>query len=168
MIRVYIRNILRFFTVILLQVLLLDNIQLGGYLNPYFYVIFIILLPFEVPNWFLLLIAFILGFTIDLFNGTPGIHAAATVFMAFMRPFALKSFSPRDGYESGTYPRMHFYGIEWFAKYTLFLVLAHNVALFFIETFRFSDIFYTFIRIILSTILTTMIILISQFFIYRK
>ena len=81
MIRIYIRNILRFFTVILLQVLLLDNVQLGGYLSPYFYVIFIILLPFESPKWLLLCLAFLLGLSVDLFNGTPGMHAAASVFM---------------------------------------------------------------------------------------
>jgi hypothetical protein len=168
MISIYIRNILRFFTVILLQVLLLDNVQMSGYLSPYFYIIFIILLPFEVPNWLLLSLAFILGFSIDLFNGTPGMHAAASVFIAFMRPFTLKNFSPRDGYESGTFPRVHYYGIEWFTKYTLILVLSHHFFLFFIEAFRFSDIFYTLFRIILNSILTSIIIVLSQFFIYRK
>jgi hypothetical protein len=95
-------------------------------------------------------------------------HAASAVFMAFMRPFTLKNFSPRDGYESGTFPRVYFYGLEWFAKYTLILVLSHHFFLFFIETFRFSDIFFTLSRIVLSTILTSIIIVLSQFFIYRK
>jgi hypothetical protein len=168
MIRIYIRYILMFFVVILLQVLLLDNIQLGGYLSPFFYILFILLLPFEIPSWLLLSFAFLLGFSVDLFNGTPGMHAASSVFMAFMRPFTLKNFSPRDGYESGTYPRVHFYGLEWFTKYTLILVLSHHFFLFFIEAFRFSDIFFTLSRIVLSTILTSIIIVLSQFFIYRK
>jgi rod shape-determining protein MreD len=168
MIRIYIRNILRFFTVILIQVLLLDNVQMEEYLNPYFYVIFIILLPFEVPNWLLLCLAFILGFSVDLFNGTPGLHASATVFMAFMRPFTLKNFSPRDGYESGTFPRVHYYGIEWFIKYTVFLVLSHHFFLLFVEAFRFSDLFFLLSRVVLNTILTSVIIVLSQFFIYRK
>ena len=168
MIRIYLRNILGFFTIILLQVLILDNIQMGGYLNPYFYIIFIILLPFEIPNWLLLCLSFLLGFSVDLFNGTPGMNAAASVFMAFMRPFTLKNFSPRDGYESGTFPRIHYYGIEWFTKYALFLVLSHHFFLFFIEAFRFSDILFTLARIILNTLLTTTIIVLSQFFIFRK
>jgi rod shape-determining protein MreD len=168
MIRIYLRNTLIFFTAILIQVLLLDNIQLGGYLNPYFYVIFILLLPFETPSWLLLFSAFLLGFSVDLFNGTPGMHAAASVFMAFLRPFTLKNFSTRDGYEPGTFPRAHYYGFEWFAKYTLFLVLSHHFFLFFIEAFHFSDIFFTLGRIILSTILTSLIIVLSQFFIYKR
>ncbi len=168
MIRIYVRNILSFFVLILLQVLLLDNIQLGGYLNPYFYVIFIILMPFQTPRWMLIILAFFLGLSIDLFNGTPGMHAAATVFMAFARPFVLKNFSPREGYESGSFPRIHYYGIEWFTKYALILVLSHHLFLFFIETFHFSDLFFTLGRIISNTILTSLIIVLSQFFIYRK
>ncbi len=168
MIRIYLRSILRFFTLILLQVLLLDNIQMGGYLSPYFYVIFILLLPFETPKWLLLSLAFIMGLSIDLFNGTPGMHAAASVFMAFLRPFTLKNFSPRDGYETGSFPRIHFYGIEWFTKYAIILVLSHHFFLFFIEAFRFSDIFFTMGRIILNTILTSILIVLSQFFIFRR
>jgi len=168
MIRIYLRNIIRFFAVILIQVLLLDNIQLGGYLNPYFYVIFIVLLPFESPKWLLLILAFLLGLSVDLFNGTPGMHAAASLFMAFVRPSVLKNFSPRDGYEAGTFPRIHYYGIEWFTKYTVLLVLSHHLVLFSLEIFSFTDVFFTMGRIILSTILTSLIIVLSQFFIYRK
>jgi len=168
MINIYIRNILSFFTVVLLQVLLLDNIQLGGYLNPYFYVIFILLLPFETPKWLLIILAFMLGLSVDLFNGTPGMHASASVFMAFMRPFTLKNFSPREGYESGTFPRVYYYGIRWFAKYTIIMILSHQLFLFLVESFHFSDILFTLARVILSTVLTSLLILISQFFIYRK
>ncbi len=168
MIRIYIRNIIRFFTVILLQILLFNNIEVSGYLNPYFYVIFILLLPFEVPGWLLLSTAFALGFTMDMFMSTPGMHASATVFMAFLRPFVLKNFSPRDGYEPGTFPRVHYYGIKWFAKYTLILVVAHHLFLFMVEMFRFSDLPQILLRTILSSLITTLLILISQFFIYRR
>jgi rod shape-determining protein MreD len=157
-----------FFTAILLQVLLLDNVQMSGYLSPYFYVIFILLLPFETPSWLILILAFLLGLSVDLFNGTPGMHAAASVFMAFARPFALKNFSPRDGYESTTFPGVSYYGLEWFAKYTIILVLSHHLFLFFTEAFRFTDILYTLARIILSTALTSILIILSQFFIFRK
>jgi hypothetical protein len=157
-----------YFVVILLQVLIMNNIQFSGYLNPFFYIIFILLLPFEIPNWLLLVLAFFIGFTIDLLSGIPGMHAAACVFMAFLRPFVLKSFSPHDGYEKGTFPRVYYYGIEWFAKYSLILVLAHSMFLFFIEIFSFSGFFHTLARIIISTVFTGGIIILSQFFIYRK
>ncbi len=168
MIKIYLRNIVRFFIVILLQILVFNNIEVNGYLVPYFYVIFILLMPFEVPGWLLLTTAFFLGLTIDLFMNTPGMHASATVFMAFLRPFVLKNFSPRDGYEPGTFPRVYYYGIRWFAKYTFILVVAHHLFLFMIEMFRFGDLPQIIIRTILSSFITTVLIVISQFFIYRR
>ncbi len=168
MISIYLKNIVRFVTVVLLQVLIINNIEVNGYLVPYFYVIFILLMPFEVPGWLLLTMAFVLGLTIDMFMSTPGIHASATVFMAFLRPFVLKNISPREGYETGTFPRVHYYGIFWFAKYAFLLVLAHHLFLFLVEMFRFSDLPQILLRTILSSILTTLLILISQFFIYRR
>ena len=168
MINIYSINIFRFIVVVLLQVLIMDNIQFSGYINPFFYIIFILLLPFETPNWMLLLVAFILGFSIDLMSGVPGMHASACVFMAFMRPTILKNFSPHDGYETGTFPCISHYGIEWFAKYTLILVLAHSTFLFFVESFSFIDFFHTLTRVILSTFFTVSIIILSQFFLFRK
>ena len=168
MITVYLNNIFRFIIVLLIQILIFDNIRLGGYLNPYFYVIFILLLPFETPKWALLVVAFFLGFTIDVFYNTFGMHAASTVLMAFSRPFILKSFSPRDGYETGTFPRIYYYGLKWFLKYSLLLVLIHHSFLFILEIFRFGEFLHTFIRIIASTLLTTLLVVVSQYFIFRK
>lgn len=168
MIQLYIKYFIIFITAVLLQVLVFDHIRLGGYLNPYFYVIFILLLPFETPRWILLTSAFMLGLTVDIFSNTIGMHAFASVFMAFLRPVILRTFSPREGYDAGTLPRLYYYGFNWFIKYSLSLILAHHLILFTIEVFGFSGFIHTFIRIIASTLLTTLIVLISQFFIYRK
>ncbi len=168
MVRLFARNIIRFFVVVLIQVLLLDNIMLGGYLNPYFYIIFILLMPFEIPRWLLLVSAFLLGITVDLFSNTLGMHTAATVFMAFMRPWVLSIFAPRDGYETDSFPRIYYYGFSWFLSYTLILTFLHHLLLFYIEVFHFHEFFSTLLRTILSTALTASIIILSQFFIFRK
>ena len=168
MIKIYGRNIFRFFVVIMLQVLIFDNIEISGYLNPYFYVIFILLMPFETPKWLLLLSAFFLGLTFDIFSMTLGMQASACVFMAFLRPFILQGFSPRDGYDAGTFPRVSYYGFLWFAKYAFILVFAHHLFLFTVEVFRFSEMGHILLRTILSSLLTTVLILISQFFFFRR
>jgi len=168
MIRIVARNIFRFFVVILIQVLVLDNVLLGGYLNPYFYILFILLMPFETPRWLLLLAGFLLGLSIDLFTNTLGMHTAATVFMAFMRPWVLSLFAPRDGYEPDSYPRIHYYGLRWFSAYTAILTFLHHMVLFYLEVFHFQDFLSTFLRVILSTLLTTSTIILSQYFIFRK
>lgn len=168
MIRIVGRNIIRFLVLILFQVLVLDNILLGGYLNPYVYVLFIILMPFETPRWLLLVTAFLLGLSVDLFTNTLGMHVAASVFMAFLRPWVLSSFAPRDGYEPDTFPRVFFYGFNWFLRYSLVMVFLHHMALFFIEAFHFQDFLSTLLRVILSTVLTTATIILSQYFVFRK
>ena len=168
MVRLLARNIIRFLVVVLIQVLVLDNIMLGGYLNPYFYIIFILLMPFETPRWLLLVSAFLLGITVDLFSNTLGMHMAATVFMAFIRPWALSIFAPRDGYETDSFPRIHYYGFNWLLSYTLVLTFLHHLLLFYIEVFHFHEFFSTLLRTILSTALTASIIILSQFFIFKK
>jgi len=168
MIRSLVKYIISFFALIFLQILVFNNIQFSGFINPYFYVLFIILLPFETPGWLLLTTSFLLGISVDVFTHTLGMHAAACTFMAFIRPTILKTFSPRDGYESGTMPRLSIFGLEWFAKYALILIFTHHMVLFYTEMFRFSDFFYTFLRVILSTIFTGLLVVISQYFVFRR
>lgn len=168
MIKIFPRNVLRFIVLVLLQVLVFNNIQINGYINPYIYVLFILLLPFETPGWLILLVSFALGFSIDLFAGTIGIHTSATLFMGFVRPLILTLLSPRDGYDPGTFPRVHYYGPLWFLKYAAILVFTHHLFLFYIEVFRFADFFHTLFRVVLSTLFTLLIVFLSQYVIYRK
>ncbi len=87
----------RFFFLILLQVMVLNNVQFNGFINPFLYVMFILMLPFETPNWLVLIIGFILGLIIDSFGDTMGMHAAACTAMGFARKTVLKFFSPLEG-----------------------------------------------------------------------
>ncbi len=168
MIKLFTRNIIRFAVLVLLQILVLNNIQISGHIVPYVYILFILLMPFETPNWLLLVTAFALGLSVDLFTQTPGMHAAATVFMAFVRPYVLGLSAPRDGYEPGSFPRLYYYGFKWFLRYTVILVLVHHFVLFYIEVFRFSDFFSTLLRVLISSLFSVILIMLSQYFIYRK
>jgi len=165
---IILRNIVRFVLVVLFQVLIMDNIMLNGYLVPYFYLLFIILMPFETPRWVQLITGFLLGFSIDLFEHTPGMHTSATVFIAFIRPYLLNLFAPRDGYEPDTFPRIYYYGFTWFLKYAIIMVFAHHFVLFYLEVFNLKDFFSTFLRVILSTLLSVSTIVLSQYFVFRK
>lgn len=164
MIKLFPRYLISFTLLVFLQVFILNNIQFSGYINPYIYILFILALPFETPNWALLILAFILGLTVDFFSSTIGMHCSATVFMAFMRPYVLKVISPRDGYESETLPRLKYYGASWFIKYSAILIFVHHFILFYVEVFRLTNFFTTFIRVILSSIFTIIVVLISQYF----
>jgi len=163
-----IRNIVRFAILVGIQVLVIKNIELGRFINPFIYVLFIIGLPFETPKWLLLFSGFVMGITIDLFYDTAGMHAAACVFIAYLRPGLLKLFSPRDGYEFGTQPTIQYLGIPWFLSYSGILILLHHLILFYIEVFRFSEFFSTFFRVIVSSVFTVLLVVISQYLFHRK
>jgi len=165
---VYLKNIGRFFFLVFFQVLILNNIQLGGYINPYFYVYFILLLPFETPRWLLLISSFLLGLTIDLFVNTPGVNAAACVLMAFARPFIIASISTGTEFQTGHSPSLRNQGVKWFGYYTVILVLIHHFGLFYLEIFRFSEFFSTFFRILMSSIFTLLLVWISEYLFYPK
>ncbi len=162
------RNIFRFFVVIAFQILVMDNVMINGYMVPYIYLLFILLMPFDTPRWIVLLSGFILGFGIDLFEHTPGMHTAATVLIAFVRPYILNLLAPRDGYEPETFPRIYYYGFAWFLKYTLLIVLVHHLALFYLEVFQLQNFLSTLLRVILSTALSASTIVLSQYFVFRK
>jgi hypothetical protein len=162
-------NILRFIFLILFQGLVLNQVSLlNGYVQPLLYVMAIILLPFELPLWIVLFIALFTGFSVDIFSSTMGMHMSACLVLAMVRSFTLKLLSPREGYEYGLLPRIEDMGLIWFISYTSILVLAHHFWLFFIELFRFADIFKTLARIILSASFSVLLILLIQYLFYDK
>ena len=58
---------------LLLQFLVLNNINFMGYVNPYIYILIILLLPYRITRWMLLIIGFALGFAVDYFSNTLGL-----------------------------------------------------------------------------------------------
>jgi rod shape-determining protein MreD len=159
--------IIMFVVIVLIQLLLMNNIQFSGFINPYFYILFIILLPINIPRYILLFLGFFVGITIDVFSNTPGIHASASVFIAFIRPFIINSYN-LDDQEKMMIPTIANIGVKWFIKYVVIMIVAHHFFLFYIEVFSFSGFLHTLLRCILSSIFTFVFILISQFLIFRK
>ena len=168
MIRSFVKDIIRFFILVFVQVLVLNNVDLGGLINPYLYILFILLLPFETPRWMLLILAFATGYTIDYFSDLSGFHAAACVFIGFIRPSILKVFAPRDGYEKAIEPNIYEFGFKWYLKYAVSMTLVHHFLLFYLEVFHMSDFFITLARVLISSIFTVILIILSQYIFYRK
>jgi rod shape-determining protein MreD len=160
------KNIGRFVFLIIFQVLILNNIQFSGYINPYFYIYFILLLPFETPRWLLLISAFLLGITLDAFTNTLGLNASACVLMAFVRPFVISAISTGTEFMIGHSPSLKNQGLKWFAYYSIILVLVHHSALFYLEIFRFTEFFQTLLRVLLSSVFTLLIVFIAEYLSY--
>jgi len=161
-------NIFRFIVLVLLQVLIVRNINFGTYFIMLPYVLFIISLPFETPRLLILGLSFLLGISIDIFYSTPGLHASACTTMGFARYYVLKFVSPREGYDVVVQPTIEDMGLEWFIKYAGVLILVHHFVFFYFEVFRFDEFFRTFLRVILSSIGTFLMVYLIQFLFYTK
>jgi hypothetical protein len=109
----------------------------------------------------------VLGFSIDTFLGTLGIHTASSVLMAFSRPLVIKAIPSRKDFEPGMKPSISDLGFLWFFSYSLILILIHHLALFYIEVFRFTDFFNTFLRVVISSFFTLLLVIIAQYLFFK-
>ncbi len=160
----YIRHLGYFAVLLLVQVLILNNVRLGGYINPYVYVLFVLLLPVDIKGWALLLSAFFGGLAIDMFMDTLGMHTAATLFMAFCRPGVIRMISVKADFEKGTIPSISNMSLGWIMIYSLLLIFLHHTFLFFLEIFSFSEFWQTLSRITLSSLFTFILVILGYLF----
>lgn len=168
MIRTVAVHTFRAILLIFIQIFVLNNINFGGVINPYIYILIILYLPIQTPAWLTQILSFIVGISIDLMVETPGMHTSATVFAGFLRPYVLKYISPRDGYEPEVQPNIKEMGISWFMRYTLILTFAHHALLFFVESYNTVNYINTSIRVILSLTFTVLLITILQYIQFGK
>lgn len=161
----YVKNSIRFVLLILFQVLVLDQVHFGGYVIPYVYILFILLLPFDIPKSLLLFLAFGTGLTIDFFGNTLGLHSAALVMLAFLRPGVLRLYFKKTEFLPGEEPGIRKLGFMGFVKYSFTLILIHHLALFYLEFFSFRYFFITFEHALINSLasLTGVMILVMLF-----
>ena len=166
--KVILSSAVRFVVLVFVQVFLLRNVSLYNISSPFVYILFILLLPFETPNWLLFVLAFIMGLTIDAFYNTPGLHASACVLIALVRIIFFNITVHRDGYDHEPEPTLSVMGSTWFFTYALIMTLVHHFFLFNIEVFRWSEIPYTIERFLFSSLFTMALLLITSFLFIRK
>lgn len=152
-----------FFLYVLLQILLLKNMVIFDTAFCFLYVAFILLLPIEVNILLLMLIGFVMGFTIDVFYDSLGMHASALVVISYLRNYWLGVITPQGGYDTSTVPTVAANGIQWFVVYALPLVFIHHAVLFFVEAWGFDHFWFTMLKVINSTLFTMMVVLILQY-----
>ena len=161
-------NLIRFIVLVFLQVFLLKNITLYNFSTPYIYILFILLLPFKIPNVLLFGLSFLIGLTVDAFYDTPGLHAAACVLLAFVRIIFISITVQKDGFDNEPEPTLSIMGFRWFFAYAITLTFIHHFFLFILEAFNFAELEYTLTRVVLSSIFTVFLILLSGVLFFRR
>ncbi len=173
---IYIKNILRFCIIVMLQVLILNKITLRWWSEPngfpifipYVYPLFILLLPFEAPVWALLFLGFLTGVTVDSFMNTAGMHAFATVLIAYLRTNVLNALLPRNLSEyAGQNPSIKNMGWMPFLVYSLFLILLHHLMYFSIELWSVSNIGFLLLKVAASSV-TSMLFIIVYLLLFTR
>ncbi len=144
-----------------IQVLVLNSMNLSGYLNPYIYVLFILMLPAKINRSLLLIIAFATGLVIDYFGNTLGLNAAACLVVAFLRPGTINLLFRNYEFGVNEEPGPYSIGFGGFIRYATILVFAHQLVIFYLEVLSISNFFYTLSKVLLSTILSVIVMLIA-------
>lgn len=150
-----IRNTWRFVFLMLLQGLIFQRISpdasLFYYVSFIIFPLFIFLLPFRTPQILLIFLGFLIGLVLDLFfYNSPGVHASAATFTAFLRPLVLSILAPKSGYNINQSPVKKHLGMTWFLSYTSILMALHLFFYFSVEIFTFVYIGQILLKTILS------------------
>ncbi len=157
------KNILRFILLIIIQVFILNHILIYDFVTPSLYLLFILLLPFNTSRWGLMFCGFLLGLCLDIFMNTQGMHAAACVLIAYLRPTIMDILTPQKGFDTiRITPSVSTMGWVPFLIYAAILTFIHHVLFFTLEIFDFHDFFYISSKILLSTVLTLAMILVYE------
>lgn len=157
-----------FLLLVVMEIFVVAKFNIHFYLNPHIYLMFIIILPVFTNRYLIIFLGFLMGFTIDQFLGTGGLHAAATVIMAYLRQVLLSAFAPREGYGKDDFLSIGKFGLVNFLFYCGFMILIHHFFLFFFELFTFSNFLFTLVRTLASTLLSLLFILGIHFLFSRR
>ncbi|MEO6843978.1 MAG: rod shape-determining protein MreD [Ginsengibacter sp.] len=165
-----IKNIVRFCLFILVQVYVLDQIPpLHQLITPYIYFLFILWLPFKMNRLVQMILAFALGFTLDCFTNSYGLHAASCVLIAYVRPFLINLLISQEGVEKNyNEPSIQSLGFTPYFTYVAILTFTHNSFLFFLQALQTGGFFYFMVKSLSSTAISLLMVLLIELIFVRK
>jgi rod shape-determining protein MreD len=165
-----IKNIIRFSLFILVQVFVLNQVPpLHHLVTPYIYFLFILWLPFKMGRRTVMILALALGFSLDCFTKTYGLHAASCVLIAYLRPFLINLLISQEGAESNyNEPSIKSMGFATYFTYVVILTLLHHSFLFFLEALQTGGYLYFILKTLLSSAISLLLILLTELLFVRK
>jgi len=148
-------NSMRFVLLVLAQVLIFNHLNFFGTINPFVYVLFFYWYPIKDNNAVLLLIAFALGITIDVFSDSMALHTLTCVTLAYFRPFIMRfCFGVNFDFQNFTFKNAT--TIQRLT-FLLLLILMQNLVFFTFEILSFSHIVLILKKILFTTLTTFLI-----------
>ena len=165
-----VKNMIRLILMMFIQVFVMQRIPpLHQFIVPYFYFAFILWLPFRTSRIQLLFIAFITGLLVDMFYKTPGLHAAASLLIAYIRPFLITLLLPKEATEWGNQePTKKNMGAVPYWTYMVIMTLLHHFWMILLEWMQFGSFIYFIGKLIATSALSLLLILITDLFLNRN
>ena len=138
-------------------------------LITYFYFVFLLWLPFKISRTALLFVAFGVGYLTDIFYKTPGLHMAACVLLAYLRPPFIKLLLPKEATEWGNEePSRKTMGQVPYVTYVVGLTLIHNFYLILLEWLQFGNFGYFIGKVFFTSIISLLLIFSVELIMNRR
>lgn len=164
---IFFRNAFLFVGLVFLQILIFNNINLFGYVNPYPYLAFVLLFPYRKERSAILILSFLLGLTLDFFTDSGGVHAASTVFIAYFRLYFVRIILRKSEFEYGAL-QLNTISIDKILMYFFVLIFIHHFLMFSLEFFDINSFFEILKRTVLSTIFTFLVTTFGYYILVSK
>lgn len=150
-----------------LQILVFNEVSLNAFVQPVIYPLLILYLPYRMPHWLVMFIAFAYGFVIDVFSYTLAIHSAALVLMAFLRPYVLTLLNIRPKLSTIQYsvhlrntPRAKF------LLYFIIMLMLHQLTFHALVIFSIDQLFLILQRSLWNLLPSFLVMLLFELFVY--
>lgn len=153
--------------VLILQIGFFNRFLFAGYINPYVYVWFLLLMPVQISRSLSLIIAFVFGLCLDIFENSGGLHAAVSTFLIFVRPLLLNIMLSRSDQEIEEL-ELSRVPLLPMMLYALLGIFIHHFLLFLIESFNWRDFGTILERTLYSSLVSFLFILVIQLWNYRS
>lgn len=164
----FVTHIIRFVLFVLIQALVFNQLEVGFGIQIMAYPLFILLLPFETSVPVLLLLAFIMGISIDSISNTFGLHTSSLLVVAYFRPIIFNFFASREGYDPLKEASIFEMGQRWYTSVFGILLIIHHLWFFTLEIFNIREFFFVLQKTILSVPLSFLLSVLLQIIFISK
>jgi hypothetical protein len=164
------KNSTRFILFLLIQIIILNEIPpIHQFITPYLYFIFILWLPFGTSRIATTLFGFGLGYGLDMFANTPGLHAAAATLVGYLRPTILNILLAQElSEEVSKEPSIGTMGWGPFMFYIFSLTFIHHFYLVLLEWLQFGSFSYFIGKVFFTTGMSMLLILLVELLLNRR
>lgn len=151
-----------------MQILFLRDLAIGNMAFCFLYVWALLKAPIQTPTGLLLVGAFALGWSVDIFYNTHGMHAFACVCIAMLRPLVFNVLTPANGYDERSSVSLAEMKALWLFPYLFIMLFTHHVILFLLEAMDGSLVGISLLRAFFSALLGILIFGLLELFSQNK